>query len=99
MTDRPWQHARGRRDVCGPNGSHALHSSWLNQIEVYFSIVQRKVLNPNEFAGLDEVEERLRLYEELSNGEPRPFHWKFDRTKWAAFHQRLEARRALSGVA
>jgi hypothetical protein len=76
-----------------------VHSSWLNQVEVYFSIVQRKVLNPNEFASLDEVQERLLLYEELSNGEPRPFQWRFDRTKLAAFLQRLEARRALSGVA
>jgi hypothetical protein len=63
------------------------------------SIVQRKVLDPNEFASLDEVDERLRLYEELSNGEPRPFRWKFNRMKLAAFLQRLEARRALSDVA
>jgi hypothetical protein len=76
-----------------------VHSSWLNQVEVYFSIVQRKVLTPNEFASLDEVEQRLRLYEELTNGEPRPFQWKFDRTKLAAFLQRLEARRAATGFA
>jgi hypothetical protein len=76
-----------------------VHSSWLNQVEVYFSIVQRKVLNPNEFASLEEVQQRLRLYEELSNGAPRPFQWKFDRKKLAAFLQRLEARRALSDLA
>jgi hypothetical protein len=76
-----------------------VHSSWLNQVEVYFSVVQRKVLTPNEFASLDEVEERLRLYEELTNGEPRPFQWKFDRAKLAAFLQRLEAKRAATGVA
>jgi DDE superfamily endonuclease len=76
-----------------------VHSSWLNQVEVYFSVVQRKVLDPNEFASLDEVEERLRLDEALSNGEPRPFQWKFDRKKLAAFLQRLDKRRALSGIA
>lgn len=76
-----------------------VHSSWLNQVEVYFSVVQRKVLTPNEFASLDEVEGRLRLYEELTNGEPRPFQWKFDRAKLAVFLQRLEAKRAATGVA
>jgi DDE superfamily endonuclease len=50
-----------------------VHASWLNQVEIYFSIIQRKVLTPNDFASLDEVEERLRLCEELSNREPRPF--------------------------
>src|SRR3989442_9494786 len=34
-----------------------LHASWLNQIEIYFSIVQRKVLIPNDFSSLAEVEE------------------------------------------
>jgi hypothetical protein len=76
-----------------------VHSSWLNQVEVYFSVVQRKVLTPNEFASLDEVAERLRLYEGLTNGEPRPFQWKFDRTKLAAFLRRLESKRAATGVA
>ncbi len=32
-----------------------VHASWLNQIEIYFSIVQRKVLSPNDFTDLDEV--------------------------------------------
>jgi hypothetical protein len=54
-----------------------VHASWLNQVEVYFSVVQRKVLTPNDFADLQEVEMRLRLYEELSNRTPRPFHWRF----------------------
>ena len=56
-----------------------VHASWLNQVEIYFSIIQRKVLTPNDFASLEEVEQRLMLYEELSNSEPRPFNWKFDR--------------------
>ena len=67
------------------------HASWLNQVEIYFSILQRKVLTPNDFASLQEVEERLRLYEELSNQTPRPFSWKFDRAKLAEFLARLEA--------
>ena len=36
-----------------------VHASWLNQIEIYFSIVQRKVLTPNDFLDLVEVQRRL----------------------------------------
>jgi hypothetical protein len=71
-----------------------VHASWRNQVEIYFSLVQRKVLTPNDFASLTEVEQRLRFYEELSNRNPRPFEWKFDRKKLAAFLQRLEAKGA-----
>jgi len=74
-----------------------VHASWLNQVEIYFSMIQRKVLTPNDFASLREVETRLHLYEELTNEQPRPFNWKFDRKKLAAFLQRLEARRVFQG--
>jgi hypothetical protein len=56
-----------------------IHASWLNQVEIYFSIIQRKVLTPNDFATLEAVRVRLALYEELSNRTPRPFAWKFIR--------------------
>jgi hypothetical protein len=75
-----------------------VHASWLNQVEIYFSIVQRKVLTPNDFASLDEVEQRLRFYEALTNGTPRPFQWKFDRNKLAALLERLEEKRLATVV-
>lgn len=56
-----------------------VHASWLNQVEIYFSIIQRKVLTPNDFANLDAVRVRLALYEELSNRTPKPFKWQFTR--------------------
>ena len=58
-----------------------IHASWLNQVEVYFSIIQRKVLTPNDFPALTAVRARLALYEELSNRTPKPFAWKFTRQK------------------
>src|SRR5215468_3538458 len=69
-----------------------IHASWLNQVEIYFSIIQRKVLTPNDFANLEAVRLRLALYEELSNQCPTPFQWKFDRTKLAALLAKIEAR-------
>ena len=56
-----------------------IHASWLNQVEIYFSIIQRKVLTPNDFAKLEAIRVRLALYEELSNRTPKPFAWKFTR--------------------
>jgi len=52
-------------------------------------------LTPNDFACLEEVEQRLLLYEELSNREPRPFDWKFDRAALQAFLKRLDAKREM----
>lgn len=71
-----------------------VHASWLNQVEIYFSIIQRKVLTPNDFASLEEVEQRLRLYEELTNREPRAFDWKFNRAALQTLMTKLEAKRA-----
>jgi hypothetical protein len=69
-----------------------VHASWLNQVEIYFSFIQRKVLTPNDFSSLEEVEYRLLLYEELTNREARPFDWRFDRVKLVEFLERLERR-------
>jgi DDE superfamily endonuclease len=55
------------------------HASWLNQIEVYFSILQRKVLAPNDFADLAAVEARLHAFAALYNDTAVPFHWRFTR--------------------
>jgi len=69
-----------------------VHASWLNQVEIYFSIIQRKVLTPNDFDDLEAVRLRLALYEELANQNPTPFQWKFDRTKLTALLAKLESR-------
>ena len=55
------------------------HASWLNQIEIYFSVVQRKVLTPNDFADLDALGERLIAFQERYEQAARPFAWKFTR--------------------
>jgi hypothetical protein len=55
------------------------HASWLNQVEVYFSVVQRKVVSPNDFTDLAEVEQRLTEFEKRYNQTARPFNWTFTR--------------------
>jgi hypothetical protein len=56
-----------------------VHASWLNQVEVYFSIVQRKALTPNDFASLDDLEERLLRFQQRYEDAAEPFEWKFTR--------------------
>jgi len=56
-----------------------VHASWLNQIEIYFSIVQRKVLTPNDFPDLAAVEQRLLAFERHYETLARPFQWHFTR--------------------
>lgn len=56
-----------------------VHASWLNQIEIYNSIIQRKVLTPNDFADLTDVEHRLLAFERYYEAAAKPFEWKFTR--------------------
>ena len=56
-----------------------VHASWLNQIEIYFSLVQRKVLTPNDFASLSRLKDRLLRFENHYEQVAKPFEWKFTR--------------------
>lgn len=56
-----------------------VHASWLNQVEIYFSVVQRKVLTPNELNDLEELETRLLEFQSLYESCAEPFEWKFTR--------------------
>lgn len=57
-----------------------VHASWLNQIEIYFSILQRKALTPNDFPSLQAVADRLLQFQEYYEAIAQPFQWKFTRT-------------------
>jgi hypothetical protein len=67
-----------------------VHASWLNQVEIFFSITQRKVLTPNDFTDLNLVEKRLADFETRYNQAARPFNWKFTTNDLADLLQRLE---------
>jgi len=49
-----------------------VHASWLSQVEIYFSIVQRKVLHPNEFSDLNELEDCLMRFQAIYNSTSKP---------------------------
>jgi len=68
-----------------------VHASWLNQIEIYFSIVQRKVLTPNDFTSLTEAEVRLLGFQEYYQTIARPFAWHFTRGDLMDLLKKLDA--------
>ena len=71
-----------------------VHASWLNQIEIVFSIIQRKVVKPADFADLAVLADRLERFEHRYNQTAQPFDWRFTRSDLAAMLQRLDAHRA-----
>jgi hypothetical protein len=56
-----------------------IHASWLNQIEIYFSILQRKLLQPNDFADLASLEKAILDFERYDAELAAPFEWRFTR--------------------
>ena len=69
-----------------------IHASWLNQIEIYFSILQRKALTPNDFADLDALAARITAFEDHDRQIAKPFDWTFTRAKLDALLARLAGR-------
>jgi hypothetical protein len=76
-----------------------VHASWLNQIEIVFSIIQRKVVKPADFADLAALADRLCRFEHRYNETARPFDWRFTRSDLAEMLQRLDAHRLEPEVA
>jgi hypothetical protein len=78
---------RGQRSVCRLQARYPnlvlvhgpVHASWLNQIEIYFSVLQRKALTPNDFPSLEALREHLYAFERHWEAIAKPFDWKFTR--------------------
>ncbi len=54
-----------------------VHASWLNQIEIFFSIIQKKAVSPNDFASLEQLSRTLLAFVDRYNQTAKPFSWKF----------------------
>lgn len=67
-----------------------IHASWLNQVEIYFSIVQRKVLTPNDFASLAQLRAALLAFQQRYEKCAAPFRWTFNRSDLVALMARLK---------
>jgi transposase len=70
-----------------------VHASWLNQIEIVFSILARKALKPADFADLDALAARLDAFAPRFNATATPFDWRFGRTELTDLCRRIDAHR------
>jgi hypothetical protein len=85
--------------VDGPGGAVGLdghdlihlpvHASWLNQIEIYFSIVQRTAMTPNDFGNLEQLARHLLDFGQHYRTVAEPFQWTFTRAKLDAVIEKI----------
>ncbi|MCJ7607736.1 MAG: IS630 family transposase [Thermoplasmata archaeon] len=76
-----------------------VHASWLNQVEIYFSVLQRKVLTPNDFASVQELRDRILRFQDHYEQIARPFQWKFTRNDLQRLMKRLEQHPSINRLA
>ena len=54
------------------------HGSWLNQVELFFSVLARQFLRRGDFGSVREFEERLRAYlDEYNREKAHPYRWTY----------------------
>lgn len=76
-----------------------VHASWLNQIEIFFSVIQKKVVSPNDFPSLEQLSGPLLAFIDRYNKTARPFNWKYtagdlkDLLRRISEHEQQDARR------
>ena len=75
-----------------------VHASWINQIEIYFSIVQRKVLTPNDFSSLSHLEDCLMDFQKRYEQTASPFQWTFTRNDLCELLAKLQPRLAAAAA-
>jgi len=68
-----------------------IHASWLNQVEIIFSILQRKVLTPNDFPNLESLEAAILGFQALYNQIAKPFKWKYTKDDLKKTLSRIQA--------
>jgi transposase len=91
-SDHRGQAAISRLATAHPNAimiHTPVHASWLNQAEIFFSIVQKKVISPNDFASVDDLSATLLAFTARYNQTARPFNWKFTASDLTALLRRI----------
>jgi transposase len=98
---------RGKASIQRLEGKHKnlrlvhlpVHASWLNQIEIAFSVIQRKVLTPNDFTDLAALEQRLLGFQRRYQQTAVPFDWRFTRSDLDRLLRRLDETEQLTKAA
>lgn len=91
-SDHRGQAACDRLSAAYPNAvmiHTPVHASWLNQVEIVFSVVQKKVVSPNNFASTSELSSTLLAFIDRYNKTARPFQWTYTASDLKDLLQRL----------
>ena len=91
-SDHRGQAAIGRLRTAHPNAIMVhtpVHASWLNQIEIFLSIIQKKVVSPNDFASLEQLSRTLLAFVDRYNQTAKPFNWKYTAADLTALLRRI----------
>jgi DDE superfamily endonuclease len=73
-----------------------VHASWLNQIEIYFSILQRKALTPRHFQSLPELDQRIMAFQVDWQTTAKPIDWRYTRRDLNDLLVRLDQHQGLT---
>jgi hypothetical protein len=76
-----------------------IHASWINQLEIYFSVIQRKILTPNDFGSLAEAQAGLLAFQDYYQQIATPFQWKFTKSDLTLLLKRIAAHEPASALA
>jgi transposase len=79
-SDHRGKRAAGRLREAHPNAimiHTPVHASWLNQVEIFFSVIQKKVISPNDFPSLEKLSRTLLDFVDRYNRHAAPFSWKY----------------------
>jgi len=76
-----------------------VHASWLNQIEIVYSVIQRKIIKPADFADLDALAQRLVEFESRYNATANPFDWTFTHADLVELCSRIDAHQPAAAAA
>jgi hypothetical protein len=68
-----------------------IHASWLNQVEIFFSILQRKILTPNDFPDLKALEDAIFQFQDMYNQIAKPFKWKYTKDDLKKTLEKIQA--------
>jgi hypothetical protein len=94
-SDHRGQTATARLAKAWPNAimiHTPVHASWLNQVEIFFSIIQKKVISPNDFASTGQLAATLLAFTARYNQTARPFNWKYTAADLARTLDKISAR-------
>ncbi len=53
------------------------NASWLDQLEIWFSVLQRKLLQPNHFTSPTDLEQAMLAFIAYRNQTAKPIQWSY----------------------